>query len=154
MVLFINLLGEGLTQEVNGDGGSIWWAPAKTDSGWARDLGPLLGWDPVDLFSLSTVSQLLRASTRLFVDVVALVVTFSSSTVSQLLRTEKRLFVDKVVPWSTSQEGRSSVCKSSLLVSWIKCLFPLSISLFRSRRAVTKLLFSSRINCASHFRDS
>ena len=26
-VLFINLLGKGLTQEINGDGGSIWWAP-------------------------------------------------------------------------------------------------------------------------------
>ena len=27
MVLFINLLGKGLTQEINRDGGSIWWAP-------------------------------------------------------------------------------------------------------------------------------
>ena len=27
-VLFINLLGKGLTHEINGDGGSIWWAPA------------------------------------------------------------------------------------------------------------------------------
>ena len=26
-VLFINLLGKGLTQEINEDGGSIWWAP-------------------------------------------------------------------------------------------------------------------------------
>ena len=26
--LFISLLGKGLTQEINGDGGSIWWAPA------------------------------------------------------------------------------------------------------------------------------
>ena len=29
-VLFINLLGKGLTQEINGDGGSIWWAPASS----------------------------------------------------------------------------------------------------------------------------
>ena len=29
-VLFINLLGKGLTQEINGDGGSIWWAPGFT----------------------------------------------------------------------------------------------------------------------------
>ena len=28
MVLFINLLGKGLTQEINGDGGSIYRAPA------------------------------------------------------------------------------------------------------------------------------
>ena len=28
VVLFINLLGKGLTQEISGDGGSIWWAPA------------------------------------------------------------------------------------------------------------------------------
>ena len=27
MVLFINLLGKGVTQENNGDGGSISWAP-------------------------------------------------------------------------------------------------------------------------------
>ena len=101
--------------------------------------------DP-NFWQWSMVPQLLRAGKRLFVvNVVALVVTFSSSTVSQLLRTKKRLFVVKVVP-STSQEGRSYECKSSLLVSWIKCLFPLSISLFRSRRAVTKLLFSSRID--------
>ena len=26
-VLFINLLGKGLTQKINGVGGSIWWAP-------------------------------------------------------------------------------------------------------------------------------
>ena len=71
-----------------------------------------------------------RTGKRLFVvNVVALVVTFSSSTVSQLLRTKKRLFVVKVVP-STSQEGRSSVCKSSLLISGIECLFPYSISDF------------------------
>ena len=29
-VLFIILLGKGLTQEINGDGGSIWWAPDLT----------------------------------------------------------------------------------------------------------------------------
>ena len=29
-VLFINLLGKGLTQEINGDVGSIWWAPDAT----------------------------------------------------------------------------------------------------------------------------
>ena len=31
MVLFINLLGKGLTQEINRDGGSIWWAPVSPD---------------------------------------------------------------------------------------------------------------------------
>ena len=30
MVLFINLLEKGLTHEINGDGGSIWWAPVCT----------------------------------------------------------------------------------------------------------------------------
>ena len=30
--LIINLLGKGLTQEINGDGGSIWWAPAADSS--------------------------------------------------------------------------------------------------------------------------
>ena len=27
MVLYMTLLGKGLTQEINGDGSSIWWAP-------------------------------------------------------------------------------------------------------------------------------
>ena len=31
MVLFINLLGKGLTQQINRDGGSIWWAPVSPD---------------------------------------------------------------------------------------------------------------------------
>ena len=30
-VLIINLLGKGLTQEINGDGGSFWWAPDVLD---------------------------------------------------------------------------------------------------------------------------
>ena len=29
MGLFINLLGKGLTQEINGDEGFIWWVPAS-----------------------------------------------------------------------------------------------------------------------------
>ena len=29
MALFINLLVKGLTEEINGDGGSIWWAPGQ-----------------------------------------------------------------------------------------------------------------------------
>ena len=33
-VLFINLLGKGLTQEINGDGGSIWWAPDRGRFTW------------------------------------------------------------------------------------------------------------------------
>ena len=32
-VLFINLLGKGLTQEINGDGGSISWPPGVSDIG-------------------------------------------------------------------------------------------------------------------------
>ena len=32
MVLFINLLGKGLTQEINGDRGSIWWAPDRSQT--------------------------------------------------------------------------------------------------------------------------
>ena len=74
-----------------------------------RDLAPLLGWDLVDLYSMSMVSQLLKAGKRLFVvNVVTLVVTFSSSMFLQLFRTEKRLFVVKVVP---------IVCMQFILVS-------------------------------------
>ena len=35
MVPFITLLGKGLTQEINGDGRSIWWAPENSNFSWA-----------------------------------------------------------------------------------------------------------------------
>ena len=46
-VLFINLLGKGLTQEISGDGGSIWWAP------------DLRGWNPwvVDVSTVRMEAQ-------------------------------------------------------------------------------------------------
>ena len=50
VVLFINLRGKGLTQEINGDRGSIWWAPALNDLFW-RYMGDVIWLDILFLFS-------------------------------------------------------------------------------------------------------